>query len=273
MRISGDWFIPPVHCKSLGIATLRVMIPFPFASDSLTVNGVWPVTPIELPVGSMSHVNGPAPCSLTCLMKTLTRLPAVVCVTFPSARAFSVCSPMSILPPCRVRPHSLTTLVLISTSEMKLASSALLESTTNNTVSTALSYHEYSSLDQLDFRLIFGWIGNIPCSPKLTGDPLWPFAPRTTACPLATANRAEVTRACFINSITNPRMDLENDRTGAKRMVYKYVLRKIKSGLLTIAAKMRDTKRIGNGQKKQQYLFSFLIFQLNDKRHSGFISM
>lgn len=68
-------------------------------------------------------------------------------------------------------------------------------------------------------------------------------------------------------------MDLENDRTGAKRMVYKYVLRKIKSGLLTIAAKMRDTKRIGNGQKKQQYLFSFLIFQLNDKRHSGFISM
>lgn len=120
---------PPVQFMVAGMVTVMLKSwvlawEKPLAPGTLlvTVRGVWPVTPRLLPVGSMSQVYGPAPSALTWWMVTVIWVPAVTLVTAPAARAFSVFSPTSMLPAISVRPHSLTTLVRISSSRMRTAS-------------------------------------------------------------------------------------------------------------------------------------------------------
>lgn len=79
-------------------------------------------------MGSRSQVNGPSPVALTVLIVMVTVLPLVTWVTWFAARAFSVFSPISMLPPA-VRPHSLTTLATTSAWEMKFESAGFLGST------------------------------------------------------------------------------------------------------------------------------------------------
>lgn len=112
----------PVQAILAGIVTVSVTLPVALSAlPCATLSGVWPVASV-LPVSSMSQVKGPVPLALRWSMVSFTLLPFVTCVTAPAASAFSVFSPTSMLPPTRVRPHSLTTLVVISASEMKFAS-------------------------------------------------------------------------------------------------------------------------------------------------------
>lgn len=110
-----------------GIVMVKVVMPF--LSASLTVNGVCPLAPNVLLCRSMSQTNGPVPVSLTWLMVIFKVLPLVTVVTCLAVRAVSVVAPISILPPSTVRPHSLTTLAVISASEMKFASAGFVRST------------------------------------------------------------------------------------------------------------------------------------------------
>lgn len=75
-----------MHAMSAGMATVSVMFPLVLvAAFSVTVRLVWPDTPSALLVKSMSHVYGPAPSALTCLIVTSTLLPLVTDVTVLSA--------------------------------------------------------------------------------------------------------------------------------------------------------------------------------------------
>jgi len=100
------------------------MTPF-CAADSVTVKFVWPLKPLAFPLRSISQVYGPAPLSSTWLIATATLLPDLTEVTVLASNCPSVCSPISMLPPSKVRPHSLTTLVVISSKLMILASLAV----------------------------------------------------------------------------------------------------------------------------------------------------
>lgn len=139
--------IHPAHAKSDGMVTARVIFPVPLEeSVSFTVKAVCPSAPSAFPVGSRSHVYGPAPSALTWSILTVTVLPLVTDVTVLLANWSSVLAPMSILPASKVRPHSLTTLAEISASLMILASEPVV------------------------------WT----CRPGLAGEPLVPWAERMT---------------------------------------------------------------------------------------------
>lgn len=120
---------PPVQFRLVGMVTVMLKScvlacekPFTPGTLLVTCNGVWPVAPMEFPVGSMSQLKGPAPSALTWWIVTVSWLPALTCVTALAARAFSVFSPTSILPEISVLPHSLTTLAVISASRIRVAS-------------------------------------------------------------------------------------------------------------------------------------------------------
>lgn len=150
----------------------------------------------------MSQVKGPVPLALRWSMVILTLEPFVTLVTLPAASAFSVFSPMSMFPPSMVRPHSLTTFLVISSSLMKLASAWLFDWTVRVVCESRVSFHDVKRCKPHHTVLLgVGTKKNhsflfsssheshdIPSRPRLV--PELPTALRTTPWPWAMASMA-----------------------------------------------------------------------------------